>query len=117
MQRRKRILGPIARGPNRAAIRAKPGYQIEREVARRVTALALGARAGRPDPQWRARMACALRDQRRAARGGGFGYDLLRHMALLRIERALRARSSPRKRGPSTENPCDREPGFPQARE
>jgi hypothetical protein len=104
MQRSKRILGPIACGPNRAAIRAKPAYQIEREVDRRMAALELG---GRIDPQWHARMARALRDQRRAARRGGFGYDLLRHMALLRIERGMR-------RGARRSWPF---PGRPSARE
>ena len=90
MQRKKRILGPIARGPSSASIRARPAYQIEREIERRVAALASGRRS---DPRWRARIARALRDQRRTARRGGFGYDLLRHMALLRIERALRGRA------------------------
>jgi hypothetical protein len=96
MQRSKRILGPIVRGPGSAAIRAKPAYQIEREIERRVAAFALGRARSGPDRQWRARMARALRDQRRAARRGGFGYDLLRHLALLRIERTLgRARRKP----------------------
>jgi hypothetical protein len=81
-------LGPIARGPSSTSIRAKPAYQIEREVERRIAAFA-GART---EPRWRARMARALRDQRRAARRGGFGYDLLRHMALLRIARGAARR-------------------------
>jgi hypothetical protein len=96
MPPKKRGHGPIARGPESAAIRARPAYQIEREVERRVAAFALGRARGGADPQWRVRMACALRDQRRAARRGGFGYDLLRHWALLRIERTLgRARRKP----------------------
>jgi hypothetical protein len=89
MPQRERILGPIARGPDRAAIRGEPAYRIEEEVTRRVAAL---ARAGSIDPQWRVRMARALRHQRRAARRGGLGYDLLRHLALLRIARGMRRR-------------------------
>ena len=84
-------------GGARSRIRAFRHDDIRAELERRLSALAHGfepvARAGEcPNPLLVRRLRRALRAERRAARAGAVGYDLMRHLALARLDDALKRR-------------------------
>jgi hypothetical protein len=122
MPAKARFLGYRAVGPARGRIRATRSPDLVRDIERRIAALALFPTANRRGSEWAVRLARALRAERRAARTGGFGYDLVRHLALVRMARRLgkpaadRALlSAPtlrrRRRGPTS--PAQSSPGNP----
>lgn len=71
------------------------------ECERRLEAFGLFARIldANAGPAFALRVARALRAERRAAQGGGSGYDPMRHLVLARLDRRLKRR--PRKCGTS----------------
>jgi len=63
------------------------------ECERRLAAFGLFAKIlDNEDAKFALRIARALRAERRAARAGGSGYDPMRHLVLLRLDRRLRRR-------------------------
>lgn len=64
------------------------------ECERRLEAFGLFARTldANSDAKFALRIARALRAERRAAQGGGTGYDPMRHLVLVRLDRRLKRR-------------------------
>jgi hypothetical protein len=81
-------------------IRAIRFEDHQEECERRLAAFGLFARTldKDSDENFALRVARALRAERKAARGGGFGYDPMRHLVLIRLNRRLRRR----RRNPAT---------------
>jgi hypothetical protein len=74
-------------------LRAFRSDDVSSQIERRLCVLGLRAedpRAGSTDTRLESRLARALRRERRAARAGGPGYDPVRHLVLVRLERQLR---------------------------
>jgi len=88
MQQR-RAPGQVAYGPPWGRIRAYRAFDLRREIDRRMSVFSLG---GPLRPDLARHLARALRHERRAARSWGRGYDLMRHLTLLRMQRALDSR-------------------------
>lgn len=82
-------------------IRAFRFIDNREECERRLEAFGLFARTldANAGPAFALRVARALRAERRAAQGGGSGYDPMRHLVLARLDRRLKHR--PRKCGTS----------------
>ena len=85
----------VSGGGARLRIRAFRHDDIRTELERRLLALGHGleplARSGDcPDALLVRRLRRALRAERRAARAGAVGYDLMRHLALARLDGALK---------------------------
>lgn len=97
MQQR-RAPGQVAYGPPWGRIRAYRAFDLRQEIDRRMTVFGLGG-PGRSllGPELYRHMARALRAERRAARAWGRGYDLMRHLTLVRMQRALDSRRRTRK--------------------
>ncbi|MEX2129771.1 MAG: hypothetical protein WD871_16250 [Xanthobacteraceae bacterium] len=77
----------------RGGLRAFRKDDVRAQIERRLWALVLGAeqpKAGGTEPRLEPRLARALRGERRAARGGGPGYDPVRHLVLAGLERLMR---------------------------
>ena len=88
---------PVSGGGARSRIRAFRHDDIRAELERRLTALGHGLEfvatsRDCPDSLLVRRLRRALRAERRAARAGTIGYDLLRHLALARIDGANKRR-------------------------
>jgi hypothetical protein len=97
-----RIREPSSGRRARFRIRAVRHDDVSAQLERRLLALRL--RLGPevisgdcPDPLLIRRLGRALRTERRAARSGTPGYDLLRHLALVRLSRTLKRRNRPGK--------------------
>jgi hypothetical protein len=75
-------------------IRAIRFEDHQEECERRLKAFGLFARTLNKDSgeNFALRVARALRAERKAARGGGGGYDPMRHLVLIRLNRRLRRR-------------------------
>ena len=94
----KRIRKLSGGGRARFRIRAVRHDDVQAQLERRL--LALRVRLGTevlsedcPDSVLVRRLGQALRTERRAARSGTPGYDLLRHLALVRLGRSLKRRN------------------------
>lgn len=75
-----------------ARIRASRCHDNRKECERRLAAFGLFGKTFESDAGFALRIARALRMERRAARTGGPGYDPMRHLVLLRLDRRLRQR-------------------------
>ena len=91
MQQR-RAPGQIAYGPPWGRIRAVRSFDVCREIDRRMMVFGLGGPGRKLGPDLERHLARALRHERRAARAWGRGYDLMRHLTLVRMQRALDSR-------------------------
>lgn len=86
---------PVSDGRARETHRRIRAYRrddIRAQLERRLIMLGIGFgpfAAAVSDEETRQRLARALRLERRASRAGGFGYDPLRHLVLVRLARAL----------------------------
>jgi hypothetical protein len=94
----KRIREPSGGGRARFRIRAVRHDDVQAQLERRLLALRLRLGSGVisgdcPDSVLVRRLGQALRTERRAARSGTLGYDLLRHLALVRLGRTLKRRN------------------------
>ncbi len=100
MQQR-RAPGQVAYGPPWGRIRAYRAFDHRREIDRRMTVFGLGGPGRKLGPDLDRHLdrhlARALRHERRAARTWGRGYDLMRHLTLVRMQRALDSRRRMRK--------------------
>ncbi len=78
----------------RHGIRAMRLTDNRAECERRLEAFGLFARTldANADERFALRIARALRAERRAARSGGSGYDPMRHLVLVRLDRRLKRR-------------------------
>jgi hypothetical protein len=79
--------------PSHARIRAYRRDDARTQLERRLLLLGIGLgpfAVREREAETAKRVARALRRERRAARTGGFGYDPLRHLVLVRLTRAMR---------------------------
>lgn len=91
MQQR-RAPGQVAYGPPWGRIRAYRAFDLRHEIERRMIVFGLGGPGRELGPDLARHLARALRAERRAARTWGRGYDIMRHLTLVRMQRALDSR-------------------------
>ncbi len=89
--------GQIAKGPPWGRIRAYRAFDLRHEIDRRMIVFGLGGPGRKLEPDLERHLARALRAERRAARTWGRSYDLMRHLTLVRMQRALDSRRRTRK--------------------
>ena len=93
----RRAPGQVAKGPPWGRIRAYRAFDLRHEIDRRMRVFGLGGPGRRLGPELERHLVRALRAERRAARTWGRGYDLMRHLTLVRMQRALDSRRRVRK--------------------
>ncbi len=96
MQQR-RAPGQVAHGPPWGRIRAYRAFDPRHEIDRRMIVFGISGPGRALGPDLARHLARALRHERRAARTWGRGYDLMRHLTLVRMQRALDSRRRMRK--------------------
>jgi len=93
----RRAPGQVAYGPPWGRIRAYRAFDLRLEIDRRMRVFGLGGPDRKLGPDLEKHLARALRHERRAARTWGRGYDIMRHLTLVRLQRALVQRRRIRK--------------------
>ncbi len=96
MQQR-RAPGQIAKRPPWGRIRAYRAFDPRHEIDRRMIVFGAGGPGRKLGPELYRHLARALRAERRSARAWGRGYDLMRHLTLVRMQRAFDSRRRARK--------------------